>query len=205
LTAFRPEADVAKLRASYVQKFGEEAVARRMPAPNWARADICARIVAPSDSLLDVGSGLGEFVNLIALRKIHGSVTSVDRKDYDLWMDASGSLQRVYKDLFKLDASHARSVVTCFEVIEHLAPDQVAHAVEHLRSLAKERLYVSVPFLEPLPLYRGHFTRFDHVNLAALFPDARMTVFGKANDDEVRAWILCEVDTRQPASENVAR
>jgi glycosyltransferase involved in cell wall biosynthesis len=203
VASFKPRADVAKLRSAYVEKFGEEAVARRMPAANWARADICARIVTPGESLLDIGSGLGEFVNLIALRRSHGAITSVDRKDYDLWMDASGELQRVYKDLFKLDATHARNVVTCFEVIEHLPPDKVELAVRHLRSLAKQRLYVSVPFMEPLPLYKGHFTRFDHVNLSALFPDARMTVFGKANDDEVRAWILCEVDTSKPGAEHV--
>jgi len=30
--------------------------------------------------------------------------------------------------------------------------------------------------------------------LRELFPDARFTVFGKGHSDQVRAWILCEVD-----------
>jgi hypothetical protein len=62
---------------------------------------------------------------------------------------------------------------------------------------------VTVPFMEPLPLYKGHHTRFDHVNLAELFPDARFTVFGKGDGAEVRAWILCEIDVRANTSATV--
>ena len=200
VAGWRVAADVASLREDYVQKFGEDAVARRIPLSNWSRADICERIVTPCDGLLDVGSGLGEFVNLAALRGRHGTVTSVDRKDFDLWMDSTGALQRVYRDIFKIDASCARESVTCFEVIEHLPPERVEEACRVLRSLARRRLYVSVPFLESLPLYKGHRSRFDHVNLSALFPDARFTVFGKGGEDEVRAWIMCEVQTSSGAA-----
>lgn len=189
-----PAADVGALRARYVARFGEEAVARRMPAANWSRADFCERTVEPGSALLDVGSGLGEFVNLVARRGRHGPVTSVDRKDYDLWMDDTGTLQRIHRDLFELDDSCAREVVTCFEVIEHLPPERVAEAVALLRRLARRKLYVSVPFMEGSPLYKGHFTRFDHANLGALFPDARFTVFGRSDKDEVHAWILCDID-----------
>lgn len=183
------------LKESYVQRFGAEAVNRRIPTSNWARADICAQTVAPADRVLDVGSGLGEFVNLLSLGQRHGRITSVDLRDYDLWFDATGRLQRVYRDLFALDpAAHASEVVTCFEVIEHLPPQRVADAVRVLRSLAQRKLYVSVPFMEPLPLYRGHHTRFDAENLRALFPDARFTVFSKGNGEQPSAWILCEIE-----------
>lgn len=101
--------------------------------------------------------------------------------------------------MFKLDRSHARDVVTCFEVIEHVPTDQVELAVRCLRGVARKQLLVSVPFLEPLPLYKGHRTRFDHVLLDKLFPDARFTVFGKGGDADVRAWILCDVDARPSA------
>lgn len=192
--SWTPAADVGALRARYVARFGEEAVARRMPAANWSRADICQCTVEPGSALLDVGSGLGEFVNLVARRGRHGLVTSVDRKDYDLWMDDTGTLQRIHRDLFELDDSCAREVVTCFEVIEHLPPERIAEAVALLRRLARRKLYVSVPFMEGLPLYKGHFTRFDHTNLGALFPDAHFTVFGRSDKDEVHAWILCDID-----------
>ena len=160
-----------------------------------AAADVCVRTVEPTAELMDIGSGLGEFVNLAALEGRHGRITSVDMRDWDLWFDATGRLQRVYSDLLALEpATHSSEVVTCFEVIEHLPPERVADAVRKLRSLARRKLYVSVPFLEPLPLYRGHHTRFDETNLRELFPDARFTVFGKGHSDQVRAWILCEVD-----------
>ncbi len=187
-------ADVVALRDRYVQRFGEMAVARRMPSANWSRADICERTVELGSALLDVGSGLGEFVNLVALRGRHGPVTSIDIKDYDLWMDDTNTLQRIYCDLFDLDDSCAHDVVTCFEVIEHLPPQRVAEAVLILRRLARKKLYVSVPFMEGLPLYKGHFTRFDHVNLSTLFPDGRFTVFGRSDKNDVHAWILCEIE-----------
>jgi SAM-dependent methyltransferase len=182
------------LREEYVARFDAEAVARRIPLANWARADICAQTVAEGNSLLDVGSGLGEFINLVARRATHGELTSVDVRDWDLWFDATGRLKRIKRDFFALDASCARDVVTCFEVIEHLPTERVAEAVRLLRSLARQRLYVSVPFMEGLPMHRGHRTRFDATNLGELFADAQLTVYGKGNGSEVRAWIMCEVD-----------
>lgn len=186
--------EVVALRAAYLARFDAEAVARRIPPANWARADICARTVSKGSSLLDVGSGLGEFINLVARGGRHGKLTSVDVRDWDLWFDATGHLQRLRRDLFDLDASCASDVVTCFEVIEHLPTERVADAVRLLRSLARKKLYVSVPFMEGPPLYRGHLTRFDASNLLALFPDARFTVYGRSSGKEVRAWIMCEMD-----------
>jgi len=58
---------------------------------------------------------------------------------------------------------------------------------------------VSVPFMESLPLYKGHFTRFDTELLEKLFPDARCTIFGKGgrSANKVLAWIMCEIDIKQ--------
>jgi len=122
-------------------------------------------------------------------------ITSVDTKDYDLWFDSTGRINRIYENIFNLGVEHERDVVTCFEVIEHLPPERLAEAVEKLRSLARKKLYVSMPFMEGPPLYHGHFTRFTAENILELFPDAIFTVFGKNDtvDDKVCAWILCEV------------
>ncbi len=186
---------VQELRQAYLDRFAPETVEQRIPASNWARADICARKIIPAASLLDVGSGLGEFVNLAAMAQRHARITSVDLKDWDLWFDHTRRLNRIYRSVLELDESLSHDVVTCFEVIEHLQPDQLETAVAKLRSVARQKLYISVPFMEPLPLYRGHFTRFDAVNLGRLFPDARFTIFGKGAKDKVMAWILCEIDT----------
>jgi glycosyltransferase involved in cell wall biosynthesis/polysaccharide pyruvyl transferase WcaK-like protein len=185
--------DVERLRALYVQRFGEERVARRIPMSNWARADICAHRVSPGGSLLDVGSGLGEFINLVALRGTHAHLTSMDIKTYDLWFDATGTIERMRRSIAELDASCRRDVVTCFEVIEHLPQDQLADAIDRLRATALRSLYVSVPFLESLPLHPGHRTRFDEERLSACFPDATFTVFGKGGTSKPLAWIMMEI------------
>jgi len=190
---------VRQLRDLYVQRFDAERVNKRIPEQNWKRADICRHIVPPNLPVLDIGSGLGEFVNLFAIGNPTTPIASVDLKDYDLWFDASGRIERIYKSIFYLSSNEARDVVTCFEVIEHLPPARLAEAVVILRSLAKQKLFVSVPFMEPLPLYKGHFTRFDTELLEKLFPDARFTIFGKGgrSANKVLAWIMCEIDIKQ--------
>jgi SAM-dependent methyltransferase len=147
-------------------------------------------------SVLDIGSGFGEFVNLFSCTRPNVPITSVDIKDYSLWFDRTGRVERIYKSIFELGPEEARDVVTCFEVIEHLPPERVEEAVGILRLLAKRRLFVSVPFMEPLPLYKGHYTRFEEANLSKLFAGARFTILGKGgkSDKKVSAWIMCEID-----------
>ncbi len=186
--------DVETLRRAYVARFDEAAVAKRMPAANWARADYCAGIADGAGSLLDIGSGLGEFVNLCQQRRPDRHITSVDTRNWDLWIDASGRLERVMGSLPALDDALARDTVTCFEVIEHLPPEHLADAVATLRRLARRRLFISVPFMESLPLHKGHLNRFDVDQLLLHFPDGRFTVLGKGGRaDTVVAWILCEL------------
>jgi glycosyltransferase involved in cell wall biosynthesis/polysaccharide pyruvyl transferase WcaK-like protein len=189
-------AQARELKGIYIDRFGLEAVARRIPESNWKRADICWHKVPSDMSLLDIGSGLGEFVNLFASNNTETPITSVDNRDYSLWFDNAGHIERVYEDLFDLSDDMSRDVVTAFEIIEHLPPERLREAVDILRRLAKKQLYISVPFMEGPPLYKGHFTRFTSDNLLELFPDADFTVFGKnsARSDKVVAWILCELN-----------
>jgi glycosyltransferase involved in cell wall biosynthesis/2-polyprenyl-3-methyl-5-hydroxy-6-metoxy-1,4-benzoquinol methylase len=180
----------------YDKKFGRKQVRKRISGLNWKRADVCCRLVPDDVSILDIGSGLGEFVNLVAMNNPQVDITSVDNRDYDLWFDSTGKIQRVYKDIFDLKSDQQKDIVTCFEVIEHLPPSRLKEAVDILHSLARKKLYVSVPFMEGPPLYHGHFTRFTAENIQELFPNASYTVFGKndGSTDTVSAWILCEVE-----------
>lgn len=190
--------DAKVLKNEYESRFGKNGVARKIPLTNWQRADICSQLIANAGPLdvLDVGSGLGEFVNLFKSTNPNVPIASVDVKDYALWFDFTGRIERIYKSIFDLGPDEARDVVTCFEVIEHLPPERVEEAVGILRSLAKRKLFVSVPFMEPLPLSTGHRSRFEDTNLLKLFPDAKFTIFGKGGKsaNKVLAWILCEID-----------
>ena len=196
LERWQQSLNIKKLTSMYKKKFGTSNVNKRIPRYNWIRADLCAHIAPDNSSIIDIGSGLGEFVNLLALNNLNADITSVDLKDYDLWHDFSSKIKRVYKDIFSLNESHKREVVTCFEVIEHLPPKKIEEAINILRNIAQKKLFISVPFMEPLPLFRGHFTRFTEANLLKLLPDAKFTVFDRNTSDtkNVLSWILAEID-----------
>src|SRR5688572_22397064 len=53
--------EALEMRDRYVAQFDAESVDRRMPEENWKRADICWRRMPKAGSVLDIGSGLGEF------------------------------------------------------------------------------------------------------------------------------------------------
>ena len=191
--------NVAKdLKSEYESRFGKDSVAKKIPFSNWQRADICSQLIASDSptSVLDIGSGLGEFVNIFSSTNPTVPIASVDVKDYALWFDRTGRVERIYKSIFDLGSDEVRDVVTCFEVIEHLPPERLDEAIRTLRSLAKRKLFVSVPFMEPLPLSKGHHSRFEDRDLLKLFPDAKFTIFSKGgkSPNKVLAWIMCEID-----------
>jgi glycosyltransferase involved in cell wall biosynthesis/polysaccharide pyruvyl transferase WcaK-like protein len=187
-----------KLKKIYIDRYDEASINRRIPLSNWKRADICWQKTPKDLSTIDIGSGLGEFINLFAINNEGTPIASVDTRDWDKYFDHTGRIQRIYKNIFDLGDEEVTDVVTCFEVIEHLPPERVAEAVSILRKLARKKLFISVPFLEPLPLYKGHFTRFTETNLLELMPDAQFTVFAKGttNKQKVHAWILAEIDVK---------
>lgn len=194
LKAIPLTAETHALKSKYESMFDVEEVRKRIPMINWQRAQICSEAMPNAVSIVDIGSGLGEFVNMIAASSKFSSVTSVDVKDYSLWNDFSGRVNRKYVNIFSLKPDFQSEVVTCFEVIEHLPPEKVNEAVNILRRAATRKLYISVPFKEPLPLYRGHFTRFDEEKITSLFPDAKLTIYGKSEkNNNILAWILCDI------------
>ena len=188
--------DVSDLSEAYKSRFDEEVVEKRIPKNNLQRADICTEFMLSSNAVMDIGSGLGEFVNLLSKKNKTASIVSVDVKDYALWFAGSDRIERVYKSIFDLTAAHECEVVTCFEVIEHLPADRLIEAIGILRSLAKKKLYISVPFMEPIPIYKGHFSRFEGEDIKSLFPEGKYTILGKGGKqkDKVLAWIIVEID-----------
>jgi hypothetical protein len=184
------------LRNSYFQRFGSGLIDHRIAMHSWKRADICCNEIPGHLSLIDIGSGMGEFINLFARMHERCPVASVDIADFDLWFDHAGRIERIYSDILDLGDEHIRDVVTCFQVIEHLRPEYISEAISKLFFLARKKLYVSVPFMEPMPIYRGHFSRFEAADILTLFPDAKYTMLEKNRTEGHPAWmwILCEID-----------
>jgi hypothetical protein len=184
------------LRKAYHQRFGPDRTEHRIEMHSWKRADICCNEISTHASLIDIGSGLGEFVNLYARTHQDCPVASVDIADFDLWFDSTGRIERIYSNMLFLGDEHICDIVTCFQVIEHLRPEYVPDAISKLFSLARKKLYVSVPFKEPMPIYRGHFSRFVAADIVRLFPEAKYTMLEKNRTEGHPAWtwILCEID-----------
>jgi hypothetical protein len=185
-----------RLRKAYAHRFGSDFIDRRIEMHSWKRADICCDEISRHSSLIDIGSGLGEFVNLYASVNPDCPVASVDIADFDLWFDSTGRIERIYSNMLFLGGEHICDVVTCFQVIEHLRSEYVSEAISKLFYLARKKLYVSVPFMEPMPIYRGHFSRFEAQDILSLFPDAKYTMLEKNRTEGHPAWmwILCEID-----------
>jgi|WetSurMetagenome_2_1015567.scaffolds.fasta_scaffold00259_20 hypothetical protein len=191
--------DAESLRNSYIERFGAECVEQRIAMHSWKRADICSHSIPKDLSLIDIGSGLGEFVNLIASMNSDSRVASVDIADFDMWFDRTGLIERIYMDMLDLGDEHIREVVTCFQVLEHVRKEHLKDAISKLFFLARKKLFVSVPFMEPMPIYRGHFSRFEASDILTLFPDAKYTLLEKNRTEGHPAWtwIMCEIDTEK--------
>jgi ubiquinone/menaquinone biosynthesis C-methylase UbiE len=185
-----------ELKEAYNRRHGASTVERRIHMHSWKRADICCHHIKKCASLIDIGSGLGEFVNLYAGMNPDCRVASVDIADFDLWFDQPGRIERVYSDMLDLGDEYIRDVVTCFQVLEHLRPELVPAALEKLHFLAKKKLYVSVPFKEPEPIFRGHYSRFETEDIIRMFPTAKYTMLEKNKVEGAKPWIwiLCEID-----------
>jgi len=181
---------------SYISRFGASTIERRIAMHSWKRADICCHEMPKNMSLIDIGSGLGEFVNLFACMNRDCAVASVDISDFDLWYDHSSHIERIYANVLDLGDEHIHDVVTCFQVLEHLKPELITEAISKLYSLARKKLYVSVPFKEPEPIYRGHYSRFEADDILAMFPGAKYTILekNKTPEGEAWTWILCDID-----------
>lgn len=104
------------------------------------RAETIKGVLAgvPRGSMLDVSTGRGETLT-IARNLGHGPVYGTEAQDCLLGPDVEKAL---LPTLPFPDAAY--DTVTCFEVIEHLLPEDVLPALEELARVAKERVIVSV-------------------------------------------------------------
>lgn len=133
----------------------------------------------PSDvTLMDIGIGAGQFVNSASRSNRFESVIGVDYKYGTGLKQVSAHWTLVIQSLAaqRIPTSLRAQVVTCMECIEHIADPQFDVAVKNLKRMAEERLIVTVPFEEKLPLPRYHKQRFDMDRLNALFPGAEITL-----------------------------
>lgn len=139
--------------------------------------------------LLDVGCALGVFLTLASQINKLARTAGVDIREYPSPLHEDG-YERFEADVRALPFADGEfDTVVAMEIIEHLTGD-VDVAVSELRRVAASRLLVTVPFCEPVPLYRGHHQRFDADRLNDLFPDATFTVMVKEGGGT--PWVLAD-------------
>lgn len=155
---------------------------------DYARWSFVAGMVAGCDDLLDVGIGMGQFpdaMNYCGIARIRG----VDYRKHSLLTNETG-FEFVIHDITDPPQPDLQAqVVTCMECIEHIPDPQFSAAVAHLKAMARERLIVTVPFEEPIPLPSFHHQRFDQKRLSELFPGSDLILLAKA--EKVR-WALVD-------------
>ena len=147
---------------------------------DYARWSHVSKLVKHETSLLDVGVGLGQFVNAMASRKKFERIVGVDISRHSLFLEVFEGFTMDYSSIESLPYGDDEiDVVTCMETIEHIPDAIFEKGVAELRRVCKKQLIVTVPFREET-LSKGHVRRFDFADLERLFPRGEITILRKA-------------------------
>ncbi len=142
-------------------------------------------------SILDIGVGAGQFVNMLALsNKPVNSISGLDIRPHSGFIQMFDNIDMHYHNVIDMQfGNNEFDVVTCLEVIEHLKDKDMTKAISELRRVAKKKLIITVPYSEAEPLPKHHLQSFNYTRLKKLFPHADFTFFSYKDS---MAWVLIE-------------
>jgi 2-polyprenyl-3-methyl-5-hydroxy-6-metoxy-1,4-benzoquinol methylase len=180
-----------QVRARYVEEFGDPPTEPGgwFRADDWRRTGFVLDLLEPTERLLDVGAGAGQFVNMLAASGKFGSVGALDRVRYSKYREFHDTIVRFDASVAELpfDDDHF-DVVTCMEVLEHVPNDVFLPGIAELRRVCKHQLVMSVPFEEHEPISKGHLRRFQAADIAELFPNGQLTMLDRPR----MPWMIIE-------------
>lgn len=168
---------------------------------DWRRLAYAYEL-ASGDSVLDVGTGHGVLLHLLADSGKYSQITGFDIRTHSqaiLREDVTyltGSIGDANLNL------PVHDTVICMEVIEHLEEKYNEVMLRNLRAAAKKRLVVTVPYEEPEPVWwhdkpGGHRQSFSLEKISQLFPTAIAARFPRYGVD----WIFIVEDIENRSSE----
>lgn len=131
----RKEATRESEAAKYVEMYKDPSYAMPIHRAEGIHAILSER---PRGSLLDVGTGRGETLDIAKML----DYTAIGTETVDYLLEARTDV--VHGLLPRLDfPDKSFSTVTCFEVVEHLLPTDVVPALRELARLARDRVIIS--------------------------------------------------------------
>ena len=169
--------------------------------PNFLRSDDYARWsyvasrLKTRKSLLDVGIGIGQFINTLAATKRFSKLYGVDIGPHSSFLRFYDNYTIDYVSISELPYSDNEfDIVTCMETLEHLDDGTFEKGLANLRRVCREQLIITVPFCEE-PLSKSHLRKFEISDLKELFPEAEITLMKKSqkkSDKRDIYWCLIE-------------
>jgi SAM-dependent methyltransferase len=152
-------------------------------------------------TVLDIGSGPGILLHLLAEQGQYSRITSFDISNHSKQI-RHPNVQYNLGDLRSRDCLlPAHETVLCMEVLEHCEAHFNQQMLRNVRDAALQRAIYTVPYNEPEPLWwhdkpGGHRQRFTLTKMAEMFPTAFATIVPRYGVD----WALIVEDNRQKAN-----
>jgi 2-polyprenyl-3-methyl-5-hydroxy-6-metoxy-1,4-benzoquinol methylase len=181
----------------YLETFGHSKGTGLYSEHDWRRLDWMAAHLPRGGSILDVGVGPGAFLNYLTLCGLYDQAVGIDIRPYSKYFEVDVPLDRRIMSATDMDfADRSFDTVVCMEVLEHLERQDFESAMGELKRVCAGRLFLTVPFEEPLPLPSYHKLRFLAQDIQEVFPGGTLTLLRKGKAGTV-PWMLVEIDCSQ--------
>jgi len=147
--------------------------------------------ITDGKKILDVGVGVGQFINSLARSQRCIVVKGIDIKKHGQYLESEvGDAEVIYSNAISLPfEDNSFDYVTCLEVIEHLEVDDMHKVISEVRRVAKEKAIFTVPYCEKMPLPSYHKQRYTMSRLNEIFSDSEIKLFA---EDRIIHWAYIE-------------
>ena len=183
LSAIKLSALTAMIKEKYIERFGvDKDRLGWYKEDDWRRVEYISSLLPGGESVLDIGTGSGAFLNLLMSLHRFQRILGTDVRRYSKFtmLFERQLYQIVYASVTNLPfADKSIDIVTCMEVLEHIDRQSFMAALPELRRVSRF-LIVTVPYNEPEPLPSYHKLKFTDKDLLTYFPHGEFILLKKS-------------------------